>query len=153
MRTVELAKVAAAAEALRLRRIARRQMMRAVFGAGAAVFAIAVFVLVHVVLYQLLVRIVTPVLAALILLAFDLIIACVLGYVAVGSKPDAIETEALMVRKQAVIEMKRSLTVMALASEVTGLVLRRRPKTVANTHPRGTARLMGEIAARVLARR
>ncbi len=153
MRTVELAKVAAAAEALRLRRIAHRQAMRAAFGAGAAVFAIAVFVLLHVVLYQLLVRVVTPVQDGLILLALDLIIAGILGYLAMSNKPDAIETEALMVRRQAVVEMKRSMTVMALASEVTGLVLRRRPKTDTNTRPRGTARLMGEIAARVLARR
>jgi hypothetical protein len=153
MRTVELAKVAAAAEALRLRRIVHRQTMRAVFGAGAAVFAIAVFVLLHVLAYELLVREVTPVVDSLILLAFDLIVAGGLAYLALGNKPDAIEDEALQVRQQAVVEMRQSLTVMALAGEVTGLVLRRRPKADSNTRPRGNVRLLGEIAARVLSRR
>ena len=153
MRTVELAKVAAAAEALRLRRIAHRQMMRAVYGAGAAVFAIAVLVMVHIVIYDVLASFISPLWASLIVLLLDLVAAGVLGYLMVGSKPDLVEQEALQVRQQAVVEMKRSMTAMALATEVTGLVLRRRPKTHANAKPRGNMRLLGEIAARVLSRR
>ena len=60
MRAVELAKVAAAAEALRLRRLARRQAIRAGLGAGAAIFGIAVFVLLHVLAYDLLLAVVRP---------------------------------------------------------------------------------------------
>ena len=152
MRTVELAKVAASAEALRLRRIAHRQGMRAAYGAGAAVFGIAVFVLLHVVAYHLMVPPLSPTAASLILLAFDAIVAGVLAYMALSNKPDAIEDEALMIRQQAVIEAKKSMTAMALAGEAAGLVLRR-PRTVTVVKPRGTVRLAGELAAKLMSRR
>lgn len=152
MRTVDLAKIAASAEALRLRRIARRQGMRAAYGAAAAVFGIAVFVLLHVVAYHAMVPPLSPLIGSLILLAFDLVVAGVLGYLAMSNKADAIEDEAKMIREQAVVEMRRSVTTMALVGEVAGMVVRR-PRTVTVVKPRGTVRLAGELAARVLARR
>jgi len=152
MRTVDLAKIAASAEALRLRRIARRQGMRAAYGAAAAVFGIAVFVLLHVVAYHAMVPPLSPLIASLILLAFDLVVAAVLGYLALSNKADAIEDEAKMIREQAVVEMRRSVTTMALVGEVAGMVVRR-PRAVTVVKPRGTVRLAGELAARVLARR
>ena len=152
MRTVELAKVAASAEALRLRRIVVRQGMRAAYGAGAAVFGLGVLVLLHVVAYHLMVPAISPTLASLILLAFDAAVAGVLAYLALSNKPDAIENEALMIRQQAVVEMRKSMTVMALAGEVTGVVLRR-PRKVTVVQPRGSIRLAGELAARLMARR
>lgn len=152
MRTVELAKVAASAEALRLRRVARRQGMRAAYGAGAAVFAIGVLVLLHVVAYNAMVPRLSPLVASLILLAVDVILAAVLGYLALSSKPDAVEEEAKMIRQQAVVELQKSMTVMALAGEATGLLLRR-PRTVTVVKPRGTVRLAGELASRLLARK
>lgn len=153
MRAVELAKVAAAAEALRLRRIAHRQMMRVAYGAGAVVFIIAVFVLLHVVAYDLLLNWLSPVIASLILLVFDLIVGGLLGYLAMSNKPDPIETEALAVRKQALIEMKRSITMMSVAGQVAGLVVRRRARKVADPRSPGRTWLLGQIASRVLARR
>ena len=87
MRTVELAKVAASAEALRLRRIVHRQGVRAAYGGAAAVFAVAVFVLLHVVAYHLLIPTVTPTVASVILLAFDAAVAGVCAYLALGNKP------------------------------------------------------------------
>ena len=152
MRTVDLAKVAASAEALRLRRIAHRQGMRAAYGGAAAVFAIGVFVLLHVVAYHAMVPNVTPLIASLILLGFDFIVAAVLGYLAMSNKPDAVEDEAKMIREQAVVEMRRSVTAMALAGEVAGMMIRR-PRNVTVVKPRGTMRLAGELAARVLARK
>ena len=152
MRTVDLAKVAASAEALRLRHIARRQGMRGAYGAGAAVFGIAVFVLLHVVAYEAMVPRLSPLIASIILLAFDLVVAAILGYLAISNKPDAIEDEAKMVRQQAVVEMRRSMTGMALIGEVAGIMLRR-PSSVTVVKPRGTVRLAGELAARLLARR
>ncbi len=152
MRTVELAKVAASAEALRLRRVVRRQGMRAAYGAGAGVFAIGVLVLLHVVAYHAMVPQLTPLVASLILLAFDILVAAVLGYMAVSDKPDSIEDEAKTIRQQAIVEMRKSLTAMALAGEVTGMVLRR-PRTVTVVKPRGTIRLAGELAARLMARK
>ena len=153
MRSVELAKVAASAEALRLRRMARRQGMRAAYGAGAAVFAIGVLVLLHVVIYHVLTpAYVTPLIASLILLVLDLVVAGVFGLMAKSDKPDAIEEEALVVRKQAVVEMRKSMTIMALAGETAGLVLRR-PRTVTVVQPRSSLRLATELAARFMARR
>ncbi len=152
MRTVELAKVAASAEALRLRRVAYRQGMRAAFGAGAAVFAIAVFVLLHVVAYNAMVPHVSPLVASLILLAADLILAAVLGYLAIRNKPDAVEDEAKMIRQQAVVELRKSMTVVALAGEAASTMVRR-PRTVTVVKPRGTVRIAGELAARLLARK
>ncbi len=153
MRSVELAKVAASAEALRLRRIAHRQGMRAAYGAGAAVFAIGVLVLLHVVAYHLLIPTVTPRIASFILLAFDAIVAGAFAYLAMSNKPDAIEDEAKMIRQQAVVEMRKSMTVMSLAGEAAGLALRRGPRKVTVVKPRGTVRLVGELASRLMARR
>lgn len=152
MRTVELAKVAASAEALRLRRVAYRQGMRVAFGAGAAVFAIAVLVLLHVVAYNAMVSHVSPLIASLILLAVDLILAATLGYLAIRNKPDAVEDEAKMIRQQAIVELRKSMTAMALAGEAASIMVRR-PRTVTVVKPRGTVRLAGELAARLLARR
>jgi hypothetical protein len=153
MRAVELAKVAAAAEALRLRRFARRQAIRAGLGVGAVVFAIAVFVLLHVLAYDALVNVVRPWLAALILLVVDLVIAGVLGALAMRNQPDQVETEALAVRRQAVVEMKRAVTVMAVASELTGLVIHRRARQAAATTRRSRAWMLADIASRVVGRR
>lgn len=152
MRTVELAKVAASAEALRLRRVAHRQGMRAAYGAGAAVFAIAVFVLLHVVAYNAMVPGLSPLVASLIILGVDLVVAAILGYLALSNKPDAVEDEAKMIRQQAIVELRKSMTAVALAGEAASLLLRR-PRTVTVVRPRGTVRLAGELAARLMARR
>ena len=152
MRTVELAKVAASAEALRLRRVAVRQGRRAAYGVGAAVFGIAVFVLLHVVAYNAMVPRLSPLVASLIILAVDLVVAAVLGYLAFSNKPDAVEDEAKMIRQQAIVELRKSMTVVALAGEAASLMIRR-PRTVTVVKPRGTARLAGELAARLMARR
>lgn len=152
MRTVELAKVAASAEALRLRRVVARQGRRAAYGVGAVVFGIAVFVLLHVVAYDAMVPRLSPLVASLIILAFDLVVAAVLGYLALSNKPDTVEDEAKMIRQQAIVEMQKSMTAMALAGEAASLMVRR-PRTVTVVKPRGTVRLAGELAARLMARR
>ncbi len=126
--------------------------MRAAYGAGAAVFAVAVFVLLHVIAYNAMLGSVSPLTASLILFGVDLIVAAVLAYLALSSKPDAVEDEAKMIRQQAIIEMRRSVTTMSLVGEVAGMIVRR-PRSVTVVKPRGTARLAGELAARLLARR
>ncbi|MBC7802065.1 MAG: hypothetical protein H7Z10_15725, partial [Gemmatimonadaceae bacterium] len=133
--------------------IARRQGMRAAFGAGAAVFAIGVLVLLHVVAFQAMVPNVGPLAASAILLGVNLVIAGVLAYLAMSNKPDAIEDEAKMIREQAIVEMRKAVGFMALAGEVTGMVLRRPARGVTVVKPRGTVRLAGELAARMMARR
>lgn len=156
MRAVELAKVAASAEALRLRRMARRQGIHAAYYAAAGVFAVAAFVVLHVVLYHLMVPRLTPFQASLVLLALDLVVAGVFAYLAMRDTPDPIEEEARLIRQQAMVEMRQSLTVTALAASVTGTFLRRRytrQPSVTVVQKRGTLHLVGELAARLLARR
>ena len=152
MRSVELAKVAASAEALRLRRVAYRQGRRAAYGAGAAVFGIAVLVLLHVVAYNVLVLWVSPLVASIILFVADLVLAGILGALALSNKPDAVEDEAKMIRQQAVVELRKSMTLVAMAGEAASTMVRR-PRTVTVVKPRGTVRLAGELAARLLARK
>ena len=151
MRAVELAKVAANAEALRLREMASRQSMRAVYGGVAAVFALGVLVLLHVVAYNIMVPNVSPVVASLILLAVDLVIAGVCGLKAFKSVPGTVETEALAIRKQAVHDMRGSITVMSMAGEALGFAVRPK-RNVTLVRPRGMARLAGEVASRLLRR-
>lgn len=153
MRSIELAKVAASAEALRLRRMVRRQVMRGVFAAGAVVFTLGVLLMLHVVAFDVLApAYVTPVVAGSILLGFDLVIAIVLGVIALSDKPDAIEAEAKIVREQALLEMRKATSLLTLAGETAGLILRR-PRTVKVQTRGGGARLAAEVAARLLARR
>ncbi len=149
MRTVELAKVAVAAESLRLRRVARRQSMRAAFGAGAAVFAVAVLVVLHVVGWHAMVGRLTPVQASLVLLAVDVLITAIFAVLAIRGAPDAIEEEAKAIRVQALAEMKRSLTVMGMAAEVAGLAIRTGARSGVR---RGAGTVAAEIASRLVGR-
>ncbi len=147
MRTVELARAAADAEKLRLQRMARRQGMRAAYGAVAAVFGLAMLVLLHVILYLLLTLWVGPIWAAVIVFVADLVLAGIFAVMARRNTPDAIEEEAKMLRDQSLMEMRQSITLMSLAGSATELLLRRRrPETT-----RG--RVFGELASRLLSRR
>lgn len=129
MRAVELAKVAAQAEALRLRQMAKRQGGRAAYGAVAAAFGIAVLVMLHVLAWHALVpHAVGPVWGSVILLAFDAIVAGVCGYLASSSTPSQVEAEAEGIRRQALTEMRSSLTVPALLLPAGGAMLRRNPR-------------------------
>lgn len=149
MRAVELAKVAASAEALRLRRMARRQGLRAAFGAVAAIFAVAVLVALHVVGWHLLAGYVTPVQASLILLVVDVVIMAVFGVLAMRDTPDAIEQEALAIRQQAVIDMKASLTMMGVIGGVAGIALR---STAQRGVRHGATSALTALAGRLLGR-
>ncbi len=153
MRAVELAKVAAAAEALRLRRLARRQAIRAGMGVGAALFGLAVFVLLHVLVYDALESFLRPWIAALILLAIDLVIAGVLVWMALNSAPDRIEQEALAVRRQSLAEARRALNTMAVVGEVTGLALGRGTRRAVRGSRAGKVGLLVDIASRIARRR
>ena len=95
------------------------------FGAGAAVFAVAVLILLHVVGWNAMQPALTPLQASLVVLATDVVIAAGLGFMAARNTPDAIEAEALGIRQQAVIELKQSLTLMGMIAGVTGLAVRR----------------------------
>ena len=155
MRAVELGKVAAAAEKLRLQRLVLRQAWQIAFYAAAAVFAVAAFVLLHVVAYNLLVPGLTPLQASLVLLAADLVLAGIFVVIARRDRPDAVEEEAQLIRQQALAEMRSALTVTALASSATVAVfgLKRRADRGVPVGKRGKVMLFGDLASRLLARR
>jgi hypothetical protein len=119
MRSVSLARVAAQAELLRLRRLARRQGMRAAFGAIAIVFLVAALVGCHVAAAMALTVYMQPIYAALIVAAIDLVIGVIFLLVAARDTPDAIEREALQVRLAAQEQM---LEVAALTTLIGPLL-------------------------------
>jgi hypothetical protein len=121
MRLLRLGKIAAQAEALRLRRLARRQMRRGAYGAIAALFALSLLAWLHIAGGLALAQMVGPVRAALIVAGVDLVIAGIFGAVAASNRPDRIEREALAVREEARAQMAEA----AVMTAVVGPVLRR----------------------------
>ncbi len=152
MRSVELAKVAAAAEALRLRRLARRQAIRAVVGITALLFGLAAFALLHVVGYDALCLILSPWLAALIVFAVDLVIAGVLAMMAINSTPDRIEREALELRRQSLASAKQALTVMGVLGEAAGFAVSARTRKALRGPKFGRIMLLADVASRLAPR-
>ena len=149
MRSVELAKVALASEGLRLRRMARRQAMRVAYGAGAVVFGLAVFMVLHFVIYIVLTQWLSPLLAAVIILVFDLVGAGVLAAIALRNVPDTVEVEAREIRVQSLIELRRSMTAMGVAAELGGAMFRSRTRA---GFSRGMATMVAEMISRVIGR-
>ena len=124
MRTVDLGRTAAQAEVLRLKRLVRRQITRVVWGAMAAVFLIAVLIMVHVVIFALLTTELSPVWSTVVLLVIDLVIAIIFLALAARGSPDTLEVEARTIRDQALLEMRESLAVSAILSPVTRMAFR-----------------------------
>jgi hypothetical protein len=123
MRAVNLAKVAAEAELLRIQRMLKRQGMRAALGLVAVLFALGVLVLAHVAGWQVVRLYVPPIYATLILLGVDLVVAVIFGILAARSSPSAAEREALAIRQRALHEARSSLALGALIP-VAGALLR-----------------------------
>ena len=125
MRTAELGRAAAQAELLRIKRLIRRQAMRAVWGAVAGVFVIAMLVMIHVIAYFALVPgTLSPLLGAVVLFVFDLVATAIFGIMAMRGAPDAIEIEAKLIRDRSLHEMKQSFAIGAVVSSVTRLAFR-----------------------------
>jgi hypothetical protein len=101
VRLFTLARVAAEAEGLRLKLMARRQAMRGVYGALAALFALLLLVMVHIAAYAFLVPAVGGGFAGLIVAALDLVLVAVFGLIATRSTPGAEEREAELISRQA----------------------------------------------------
>lgn len=153
MRALELAKVAAAAEALRVKRYARRQGIRIALAAAAAVFLLALVGMLHV-LAVVLLAMVTPLwLAAVIVLVVDLIVAGVLGSLALSNKPDRIELEAAAVRRQSLTEAKNAATSLATIGEVAGMAIGMTGKRRAKSSKIGKAWMIADLASRFVRRR
>lgn len=120
MRTVDLTKIAAQAELLRVRRYSRRTAVRAAFGAVAGVFVIAALAAAHVVIVLALPF--QPIEAILIVGGGDLVIALVLGLLAMRDQPDQVEIQAQEVKQAALTELRELMALTAVVAPVLRLV-------------------------------
>jgi hypothetical protein len=119
MRSLRLARIAAQAELLRLRRFTRRQVVRVILGAIALVFLLACLAALHVAGYFGLRRAdILPVYAALIVAGVDFLIAAVLGLLAARDTPDRVEREALQVRRSAQEQLIEAATMTAVIGPI-----------------------------------
>lgn len=125
MRSVELLKIAAEAERLRLSAMMARQGRRAAFGVVSIVFLLGVLALAEVAGWQVLRRYVEGIYATLILLGVNLVVAGLFGLLAARSSPGHAEREALRVRRDALDAVRGSLSISA-ALPVVGSLLRLR---------------------------
>jgi hypothetical protein len=118
VRSLSLGRIAAQAELLRLRHMARRQMARAVLGAAALVFALAALAALHVAGAFELRKYVTTVEAVLIVAGIDAVIAIILGIAAARDVPGEIERQALQVRQTATEHMIETVALAALLRQI-----------------------------------
>jgi uncharacterized membrane protein HdeD (DUF308 family) len=103
-----------------------RQGRRAAFGMIAFIFVIGVLILAEVTGWQALRLYVASIVATLILLGVNLVIAGIFGLLAARSSPGRAEQEALRVRQQALDAARGSLTFTAAVPVATTLLRRRR---------------------------
>lgn len=125
MRAVNLVKVAAKAEILRIQYLLKRQGMRAAFGLIAVIFAVGVLVLAHIAGWQVLRLYLAAIYATLILLGVDVLVTAIFGIMAAKSSPGRDERDALAIRQQALHEARTSLALGAIIP-VAGSLLRSR---------------------------
>jgi hypothetical protein len=130
MRTLRLARIAAEAEGLRLRRSAQRTAIRAVCGIIALGFFAWAVLFAHVAAWFWLRLSWEARHAALIVACADLVLAAVLAVLASRSSPGRVEREALAVRRRAIESVGGALAFSAMATQVlrlfTNLLARRR---------------------------
>ncbi len=100
-RLVRLVEVASRAELLRRKRQVRGVALRAALGAAAAVFALLVLIGLHVAAWAALAGPLGPVGAAFALVAFDLALLLVLGWLAARHRTDPAVDEAVSIRNTA----------------------------------------------------
>jgi hypothetical protein len=131
MRTFRLARIAAEAEALRLRHSARRAAVRMVLALVALGFLLGAAVFCHIAVWFWLRQHWEQPQSALILAGADLVLAILVALVAARSTPSRIELEALDVRRRALASVTGSLAFSALAMQLVRLATEffRRPRS------------------------
>jgi threonine/homoserine/homoserine lactone efflux protein len=122
MRTVDLAKIAAKAEILRLQRQGRRTGFRIGYAVVAGTFMTAALAAVHVAIVLELMEHYPPITAVLIVAGGDFVIAIVVGLMASRDVPDAIEREALEVEHKALGQLGESMAMAALVGPALRLL-------------------------------
>lgn len=135
MKAVELARVAASAEALRLRRQLFRYGRQAAFLAVAAVFGVFAAVFLHVILWELCAGPwhLGPVWASVIVFGVDLLFAVVMLLLGRGKGIDPVELQARITRDRSLSELRSALAFGAIAATATGPVGRLAGRTVWGT--------------------
>jgi hypothetical protein len=128
MRVVQATQIAIEAEALRLRLQARRMAVQAMLGVVASTFLLGALVLAHIATwYWLRLRFELRVDATAAWLAGgDLVIAGVVALLALRLRPGLVETEALLVRRQACRALAGTMVWPTMALRVLRLVRGRR---------------------------
>lgn len=116
MRSTELLRVAAQAEVLLLKRQAKTTQRRVIYGVVAAVFAIAVFVCVHLMAGMALAQYahLSPFVSVLIVFGGDLVVAGVFGLLASGEIKDPVIEEARALRDRSLAQAKDNLSAAAV---------------------------------------
>ena len=142
MRTLRLARVAAEAEQLRIKRIIRRQAIRAALGLVGGIFLLAALAWLHVLVWFALVHSLHPILRSVVLVAIDVVLALILLLLAMRSSPDPIEREALELRRESVAQLRATMTTAALISTMARAAGRNR----------AFGRALGAMAARMFRR-
>jgi hypothetical protein len=122
MHPLRLARIAAEAEGLRLRQLARRTAVQAVCGVVAFAFLIGTVAFVHVAAWCWLRLSWEGQYAALILAGADLLMAVLLGLLATRSSPGKVELEALAVRQRALEGATTTLAWSTMALQVLRVV-------------------------------
>jgi len=121
VRPLRLARVAAKAEILVVRRQITGIVRRAILGAVAAIFALGVLIIAHIIAYLALRQYAQfgPIPAAGIVLGVDLAITIVFAVLASGHPADPIMEEAIRLRDQSLEQARQSMTLAAMVAPVT----------------------------------
>jgi hypothetical protein len=121
VRPLRLARVAAQAEVLVVRRQVAGIVRRAILGAVAVVFALGVLVIAHIIAYLALRQYAQfgPIPAAGIVLGVDLAFAIVFGLLASGQVADPVMEEAVRLRDESLEQARQSLTLAAMVAPLT----------------------------------
>jgi hypothetical protein len=123
---LRLVRIALAAEALRLRYQFRRAVIRAVIGVVAMALLLGALAFGHIAAWNWLRESMAPAPVALIFAGVDLLLAVVLGWLALRSVPGAVEREARAVRERALDDAADCLSISALLLQLIDLLTHRR---------------------------
>lgn len=131
MRPIRLAQIAAQAERVRLRRRVRRIVMQIVLAILALPFLLATLGFLEAAFWNYVARHFQPEEAALLVCGGNLLVAVVLlGLAMMRGSEDRISLEALEIRRRALENVQRSVTLATLAGPIAGFLLNqlRRPR-------------------------
>ena len=128
MRAFRLARIAMEAERLRLSHHARRTAFRVVLGCFAMALLLLALGFLHVAVWYWLREILPGKHVAAIFVGADVLLALILGLLAIRSAPGRVELEALAVRRRALDDAAASVTVSAFAIRLLEMVMSRSRK-------------------------